>query len=375
MKVLILSANTGQGHNSCAQAIREVFEAHGDSCDIVDVLGLVSQKISRVISQSHEKTYRKTPGLSNAGYAFLKHHPSLFTPRKLKSKLMIMCCKQLKQRLSCGRYDSVICTHVIAAWILTAIVQEENLHLHTAFVATDYSCTPGINGTALDQYFIPHETLSRDFVDAGVSAEKLFPTGIPVRKAFVPVADKARRKEQFGIHPDHCHLLIMCGSMGCGPIPALIHTITSSMPDCWEITVVCGTNEQLRNEMQQEYQNHPAVHVRGYEKQMPALLSSADLFLTKPGGLSTSEAAAAAVPMVLVDAVAGCEENNLHHFVKLGMAVTGDTTSEVAELCLELMDEPASLAGMRQRMISNASVNAAERIWNDMQRESEQPPI
>jgi len=135
------------------------------------------------------------------------------------------------------------------------------------------------------------------------------------------------------------------------------------MPDNWEITVVCGTNEELKKELLQEHQNHAGVHIRGYEKEMPALLASADLYLTKPGGLSTSEAAAVAVPMVLVDAVAGCEENNLRHFVKLGMAATADTAMEVAEVCVELMEEPEMLAEMKQKMRRNASGSAAEAMW------------
>ena len=74
----------------------------------------------------------------------------------------------------------------------------------------------------------------------------------------------------------------------------------------WEITVVCGNNTSLQAELKVQYTGQPNVHIRGYEQQMPLLLSSADLYLTKPGGLSTTEALAAAVPMVFVDAVARC---------------------------------------------------------------------
>ena len=368
MKVLILSANTGQGHNSCAQAIRETFESHGEQCEIVDVLGLVSVRLSRSVSQNHEKSYRKTPRLSNAGYRFLEHHPDMFAPQKFVYKVMRTGRKQISQCIREGGYDTVICTHVIAAMILTSAIQEEHLEIRSAFVATDYSCSPGVNGTQLMYYFIPHESLVKAFADAEVPLDRIFPTGIPVRKAFAPASDQVRLKKQFGIEPDHSHLLVMCGSMGCGPIPVMVRTIAASMPDDWEITVVCGTNEELKNELCQEHQNHAGVHIRGYEKEMPALLASADLYLTKPGGLSTSEAAAAAVPMVLVDAVAGCEENNLRHFVKLGMAVTADTAMEVAEVCVELMEEQEMLAEMKQKMRRNASGSAAEAMWGVLHR-------
>ena len=80
MKTLILSANTGQGHNSCARAIQEAFRKCGDECDIRDVFGLVSEKLSRMISLNHDRTYRKSPAKSDAEYRFLENHPQLFKP-------------------------------------------------------------------------------------------------------------------------------------------------------------------------------------------------------------------------------------------------------------------------------------------------------
>jgi len=260
----------------------------------------------------------------------------------------------------------VICTHVMAAMVLTAAVEQEGLQVRTAFVATDYSCTPGINGTSLDQYFIPHESLKDDFIRAGIPAHQIVPTGIPVQKKFMPCANKAALKDELGLRPNGKHLLIMCGSMGCGPIPQMLRNIAAAMPDDWEITVVCGTNEALKNELDAAYPDQPKVHIRGYERQMPMLLSSADLYLTKPGGLSTSEAAAAAVPMVFVDAVAGCEKNNLRYFVRSGFAVAGKTAEEAAQLCLELMEEPHEMEQMKQRLLCQVPPDAAASIWRCM---------
>lgn len=62
MKVLILSANTGQGHNSCAAAIKEVFEEHGDECEICDALALISKGASEFASNWHTQIYRHFPG-------------------------------------------------------------------------------------------------------------------------------------------------------------------------------------------------------------------------------------------------------------------------------------------------------------------------
>lgn len=182
----------------------------------------------------------------------------------------------------------------------------------------------------------------------------------------MPSKNKAELKEKLGLRPDCKHLLIMYGSMGCGPIPQMLRNISLSMPNNWEVTVVCGTNATLKTELETAYLSHSNIHIRGYEQQMPLLLSSTDLYLTKPGGLSTSEAAAAAVPMVFVDAVVGCEENNLRYFVQSGFALAGDSAAEAAELCLDLMEDPCEIARMTQCLLRQNPPNAAENICRRM---------
>lgn len=366
MKTLILSANTGQGHNSCARAIQETFLSQGDECDIQDVFGLVSRKLSRVISRNHENTYRHNPARSDAEYRFLEKHPEIFQQRRIVYRVMSAGRKPVAQCIRQGGYDAVICTHVLAAMILTAAIHKERLQVQSAFVATDYSCAPGVNGTRLDWYFIPHPNLTRGFLAADVPVEKLIPTGIPVQRDFRPCNDKPSAKATFGIAPGGRHLLMMCGSMGCGPIPEMLSLLAARLPESWEITVVCGTNAKLQEQLSREHANNAAIHIRGYENRMTQLLSSADLYLTKPGGLSTSEAAAANVPMVFVDTVSGCEANNLQHFVALGAAITGDTVGAVVQECLALMNDPIRLAQMADALRFSTLHNSAKTIWATM---------
>ena len=364
MKTLILSANTGQGHNSCAKAIQEAFQCRGDECDIRDVFGLVSERLSRMISFNHDRTYRKSPAKSDAEYRFLEGHPQLFRQGRFIYRVMSIGRGKVERCIRQGGYDAVICTHVLAAMMLTAATQKGGLHVKTAFVSTDYSCTPGVNGTCLDCYFIPHESLAADFLAAQIPPEKIMSTGIPVSRQFFPVSEKEKAavNAAFGIAPEKRHLLVACGSMGCGPIPELLRAVAARLPEDWEVSVLCGTNRELKALLEKEHASLPTVHIHGYVEDVPQLLSASDLFLTKPGGLSTSEAAAVAVPMVFVDAVAGCEANNLRYFVAQGAAVSGDSPVKVAEACLALMNEPGRLHAMADTLRTRAGIRAAERI-------------
>ena len=77
MHVLILTRNTGGGHNACARGMQQTFLEQGDTCDIADALAFISKKLSKWMSQGHTTMYRRTPGLCKVGYDFAEKHPSL----------------------------------------------------------------------------------------------------------------------------------------------------------------------------------------------------------------------------------------------------------------------------------------------------------
>lgn len=134
---------------------------------------------------------------------------------------------------------------------------------------------------------------------------------------------KEDAKRAFGIPEGHKHLVMMCGSMGCGPIMSIARRIGRDLPDDQDLTIVCGTNKQLYRRLQRRFYDAKNVHVRSYVKDMALLMDSADLYLTKPGGISVTEAASMRLPMVFIDAVAGCEEYNKDFFLRTGARSRG----------------------------------------------------
>jgi len=347
MRVLILTCNTGGGHNACACGIQQTFAQQGDTCQIVDALAFVSKKLSKWMSQGHTTMYRHTPGLFKAGYDFAEKHPSLLDEEAAAYKLLTGGTEQLWRYLTAGGYDTVICTHIFSGLLLRQTLKEYPLQLRTGLVATDYTCSPGAAKCELDHYFIPAAALKEEFIAQGVPEAKLIPTGIPVGQAFYSREDREAAKQKLGLAPSHPHLLVMCGSMGCGPMEKLTRLLNKQMDCDTELSVVCGTNEKLKQELQEKFDGEKNIHIYGFVEDVATLMDSADLYLTKPGGLSTTEAAAKGLPMVFVDAVAGCEEYNLRYFVSLGGAVTADTPESLAALCLQLLHDEARLNEMR----------------------------
>ncbi len=364
MRILILSFSAGEGHNSCAKAIKSVADAKGVPCDIVDTLQFVSSGAGRLMSVLHAGLYRHFPKFTDDAYQYAQEHPQLFQTRSGgTAKLLSGVLRKLRAYLKAGGYDAVICVHLFPAILLTLLLKEQPLSLRTCFVATDYTASPSCDQVGLDRLFIPDDSLKGEFSALGIPEEKLVGSGIPVRQVFYHRQDKAAAKADAGIVPEHRHLLIMSGSMGAGPIQQIVEDLTHMIgPDC-ELTAVCGTNKQLYQRLSQKLGGRQNVHILGFVQDIPLLMDSADLYLTKPGGISVSEAWVKALPMVLVNAVAGCEGPNLDFFTRLGGAVTAESLETIAELCLTTLSDPEKLAAMSAALAPGSGRNAAETIF------------
>ena len=370
MRVLILTCNTGGGHNACSKAIREVFHENGHDCEIADAIGFVSEKLSKFLDWGHTTVYRHVPKLFQFGYGFAEKHPAMLEDDAAVYKLLTDGTKQLRDFIQAGGFDTVICPHVFSGLLLRQTLKEYPMKLKTAFVATDYTCSPGAARSELDYYFIPAESLRAEYIEQGIPGHKIIVTGIPVRREFYTGTTKETAKRKLGIDPANTHLLVMCGSMGCGPLEKLTKLLAKQMDGSMALSIVCGTNKKLKEELTEKFGSASNIHVYGFVQDMNAMMDSADLYLTKPGGLSTTEAAAKRLPMVFIDAVAGCEEYNLNYFVSIGGAVTADEPEDLARLCIRLIKDSPKRNAMARALAASTPQNAAQQIYDVMKEDA-----
>lgn len=366
MRLLILSCNTGEGHNSCAKAVKEAWEAEGGVCEIRDALSFISPRFARFISWGHATMYRRFPGLFRKGYPYFEAHPGSFEDGSAVTRILHKGAEGLHRCIVEGKYDAVLCVHVLSALMLTEVQERYALPIRTAFAATDYTCSPSVKQSRLERYFIPDAALAEEFTSPNTPAEKLTASGIPVRPAFRQRVDKEEAKRRCGVCPDHAHLVMMCGSMGCGPMKRLAALLADRLDTGCELTVVCGTNEKLRRRLARRCGDAVNVHILGYVADMSVLLDSADLYLTKPGGLSSTEAALKGLPMVFIDAVAGCETYNARWFAQSGGAVNCTSPKEAADACLRLLNDRPALEQMRAALAAREKPDSAAVICEGM---------
>lgn len=160
----------------------------------------------------------------------------------------------------------------------------------------------------------------------------------------------------------------MCGSMGCGPIAKILKHIAGRLPRDVEVSVICGTNKRLYRKLSTRYKEYPRIHVVGYTENVSVYLDSADLYLTKPGGISVTEAAVKNVPMAFVNAVAGCEQYNMDFFIEMGAAFTADSVAELAVKSIIALKEEQKCKQMEAALKDYRQADGAECIFYEMNR-------
>ena len=363
MQFLILSCNTGEGHNSAAKAVKEYIESRGDICDIRDALSFWSENNSKLISKGHVFIYRRLPKLFGIGYRFEEKHPPKEYDNSLMYDIVTKGCASLQRSLEESKYDAVICTHVFASMMMTELRLKNSFKMPTYFISTDYTCHPGTSESIVDRYFIAHPSLADDYVRCGLPREKLVASGIPIKEAFYTSHDKRQAKRLLKLPTDEKVILMMCGSMGCGPLEELTEDIPLMLPPKTRLVVICGNNRRLFKSITKKDVPYNMTVV-GYTTRMPLYMDAADLILTKPGGLSTTEAANKHLPMIFIDAVPGCETHNLNFFVSRNFAAARSEVDELCCLVCDTIDRPDVLSKIKSALESEFTSHSAEIIYN-----------
>lgn len=349
MKFMILSTATGQGHNSAAFAVAESLRMRGCHAEVLDVLKLKSVNVSNRISQLYSGVTLHAPRFFHGLYR-IGEYVSSPGGRSPIFHLNTLYAERLYGEILRFEPDAIVCTHIFSAQAVTWLREQHKLSIPTIGIATDYTCIPFWEESALDAYVISSPDLTDEFVSKGIPANRLVPIGIPVRQEFLKHTPKAEARRSFGLTAAHI-FLVMGGSMGYGNIDGVAKALASAMPNS-QILVLCGSNKKLLHKMQMQANVIPM----GYTYRVSTLMDAADVVLTKPGGLSCTEAIVKRVPVVLTHPIPGCEQRNAEFLSRSGAAAFSDGTRSAVLAARRLVLNQRAAGEMKR---------AQERVWPD----------
>ena len=347
MKVLILSCHTGDGHNSAALAIAEALTAQGAQWELADPVAFKSERARRFVAGFYTGMVRKVPLAFGA----------LYKVGRIYSNTGVTSPVYYANATYAGRlydyireqgFDAVISTHLYGMEAMTAVHNRYDAAFPSYGVMTDYTSIPFFSETVLAGYFVARCGIAGDLRSVHIPPERIFETGIPVGRKFRRRVPRAEAREQLGIPQEERMVLVMTGGVGCENMVSLCGLLARGPGRTYLLT---GRNQSLRERVEGRFGS--SVVTLGFTDQVNLYMNAADVLITKPGGLSSTEAAVAEVPIVHFKAIPGCETCNAEFFSKRGMSYWAKSDAEAAEAAWGLASDPARAEAMRQ----------AQRLW------------
>lgn len=328
MEALILSCGTGGGHNAAAEAIAEELRARGHKAEILDPYALVGRGLAISVSNAYIRLVQKLPGAFGClyGLANLIRKLPFVSPVYLINRKM---STYMHDFLAKRNFDVIIMPHLFPAEIVTAIKKKGQKLPLTLFIATDYTCIPFTEETECDYYVIPAAELTPEFCKCGIAPEKLLPFGIPVSSRFTSEDTPANAKCRLGLADDISYLLISGGSMGAGKLRKIVRWLYQASDEKQHLIVICGSNEKLHRKLCREYSDNPRVRIVQKTDKMADYIKGCAAFFSKPGGLSSTEAAVLGTFLVHISPIPGCETRNVNFFSRQGMSFDAGKNKEL----------------------------------------------
>ena len=322
MEALILSCGTGGGHNSAGKAVADELASRGCAVTFMDPYRLVGEHTDEYIGNAYIKIAQRAPKLFGRLYSIAEfygrfpfHSPVYWANGKMTNAM--------RRYLSKHSYDCIVTTHLFPAQILAHMVGGQTPLPKTIFIATDYACIPFMQETSCDYYVIPAHDLIDEFCEKGIPRDRILSYGIPVRKDFRSRTEKSEARANLGLTPDNEYILLSGGSIGAGRIVETVEVLQQYLQSdgARRLLVLCGNNQKLYAKLQKRYREHKHIQIMESTSRMAELMSACDLFITKPGGLSSTEAAVCNVPTIHISPIPGCETRNANYFLKHGMSL------------------------------------------------------
>lgn len=363
MEALILSCGTGGGHNSAGKAVAEELKRRNHRAVMINPYKLRSKKLAGSINNAYIHLAQKEPRIFGAVYGAGQLYRKL--PFRSPVYFINRCMmSDLKEYMSKNHFDIVIMTHLFPAEIITNMKNCGISVPKSVFIATDYTCIPFTEETQCDAYVIPSAGLSNEYINKGIAEDKLYPLGIPVQNKFSEKENRFEVRKKLGLDLNKKYILVSGGSMGGGKIRKAIKLLCSVITNSenTELIVVCGNNKKLYDKIKSG--GYSKVTVVGYTEQMADYLKAADLFVTKPGGLSSTEAAVCGIPILHTAAIPGCETRNAEFFAKNGMSKLCSLSKKSLSDALKIIDDETACSEMAKNQLNIINQSAASDICN-----------
>lgn len=397
MKVVILSASTGGGHMSAANALKDYIDSNGSQAVVIDAIEYISPLLNKTVTEVYEYVATKNPIL----WKMMYKSSNKKSVNSIIGKTNSLISNKLIPLLKSNDPDVIVTTHPFTTEMISKLKKHKKTNVPLICIMTDYAPHRTWINPYVDAYIVANENMITPMIKMDVESNKIFPFGIPVDDAFFSTQNREKLKKELNLKNNIPTILIMAGSCGLTNIEKIYNELQSIKQD-FQIIIITGKNKKLYENMQnvisgkktdirdkilakisekapelkrmkfiKKYQSeaqsnkyHKNTQLIYFTNEVEKYMNVSDLILTKPGGLTVSEALACNLPMALYDAIPGQEEENANFLVSNNMAVKLSSSDDISKTVSELISDPEKLQAMKYNCINFDKSDSLKNIFN-----------
>ena len=344
-RVLLMHITTSSGHHRASRAIEQTVTSLDPRASIVnlDAFQYTSRFVRWAVTRTYTSLIRHQPDI----WEYLYDNPSVHRRvQYFRALLHRYQAAKLARLLDTVRPDVIACTQAYPCGMVADFKKHHGLSVPLVGVLTDYAPHLYWFHDTVDVYVVPSEPVKRRFVTRGISPERVQVLGIPIDPRFAEPVDRETAARRFGLELCRPIILIMGGGGGFGHLREIVLNL-DFLPEVCQFVVAAGTNRSLLAWLRSQRFRHRVLAL-GYTEELPQLMGISTLLVSKPGGLTTSEALTKHLPLVIVNPIPGQEAYNARFLLSQGAAVQASSSATVRQTVRDLLDNPERLDALRR---------------------------
>lgn len=321
MRILIATVTAGGGHLAAAAALEEAWKSSrpGDVVERIDILKFFSPLHRKIHSDGYVKLVERAPEVWGMVFKTTDNPKAARRLNKLKQAFPSSSRQKFSRHVKQFKPDAVLCTHYAPLEMLGQMCgRNSDFDPLVVSVVTDFEAHALWMDPCVDLYCVAAEETKVRLVARGAAEENVIASGIPVSARFSAKLDGNVIRRRMGLRDDLPVVLVLSGGFGMGPVAEILGGLDEVEKD-FQTVVVTGRNEELRRELAVQDRKHP-TQILGFTTNMHELMGISDLVITKPGGLTSSEALALGKPLFILNPIPGQEAANSDFLLERGAA-------------------------------------------------------
>lgn len=349
-RILILSAAVGAGHLRAAQAVELTLRQLRPDLTVrnVDVLELTNAAFRGLYGKAYLDLVNKAPHVLGYFYDMMDKQRG---PKSTRDRLRLLVERINLQRfqnlVEDEPWDVIINTHFLPAEIIASLKRQQKVRVPQVTVTTDFETHRLWVNQPCELYTTATDEGAATLHQWGIPEPAIRVTGIPIHPLFAQEVDRATCLKAQGLVGDRPILLQLAGGFGVGPI-AQIYQNLLALETPAELVVVVGRNAAAKEELEQiAVPDRHRAKIFGFTDQIDQLMAVADVVVSKPGGLTTSEVLARGAAMAVVNPIPGQESRNSDFLLENGAAIKINNLATLTHKLGVLLGDPVRLAGLK----------------------------